>query len=197
MATAYFKSAGVKQMLGYVVDTWFGYAGWGVNEYFIDQPGRYTFNEAFFANQVSLDWNIAEYKKRNPQFNPSEVKRLTAANKDIMGLLYDRLTVAFYGDPAWEARTMPGKCQWEQKLESEGNKFILTITPEETDKEPRATGESLPWENPRPIVQWFPKRIKNPKIIEGEQHQPTVTDSFLLIPRSKTVPPMRISVEHE
>ena len=54
MALAWMNSAGVKQMIGYTVSTWFGYAGWGCLNYFVEQPGRYTFTEAFFANQQAL-----------------------------------------------------------------------------------------------------------------------------------------------
>ena len=47
MALAWLKSGGVRQMLGYTVPTWYGYAGWGCLDYFVEQPGRYDFAEAF------------------------------------------------------------------------------------------------------------------------------------------------------
>ncbi|MBP3558935.1 MAG: hypothetical protein J6K20_14715, partial [Thermoguttaceae bacterium] len=50
MALALIHSANVDQMVGYVVPTWFGYMGWGVQDYYIEQPGRFTLAEAFFAN---------------------------------------------------------------------------------------------------------------------------------------------------
>ena len=54
MAAAFLKSAGVRQMMGYVEVTWYGYMGWGCLDYFIEQPGRYSFTEAFFANHHAL-----------------------------------------------------------------------------------------------------------------------------------------------
>ncbi len=54
MALAFMNSAGVRQMMGYTVPTWYGYGGWGCLDYFVEQPGRYTFVEAFFANQHAL-----------------------------------------------------------------------------------------------------------------------------------------------
>jgi hypothetical protein len=54
MALAWMNSAGVVQMAGYTVPTWFGYMGWGLLDYFVEQPGRYTYAEAFFANQQAL-----------------------------------------------------------------------------------------------------------------------------------------------
>ena len=54
MAAAFLESAGVRQMMGYVEVTWYGYMGWGCLDYFIEQPGRYSFTEAFFANHHAL-----------------------------------------------------------------------------------------------------------------------------------------------
>ncbi|MGI9239216.1 MAG: hypothetical protein ACR2RV_00355, partial [Verrucomicrobiales bacterium] len=61
MALAWLKSAGVRQMLGYTVPTWYGYAGWGCLDYFVEQPGRYTLAEAFFANQHAMIHRIATH----------------------------------------------------------------------------------------------------------------------------------------
>lgn len=202
MASAYFNSAGVTQMLGYTVPTWFGFAGWGVNEYFLDQPGRYTFTEAFFANQVALDWCIGEYMKAHPDFDPGENRRMTRENRDIMGLLFDRHVVAFYGDPAWEARTMDAPRNWEQKLEIEAGgddpakvRMVFTVTPERPSETKKLSGESQPWNSPRPIVEWFPRRFSNVKVVEGEEFDPIVTDNFLLLPRHAEIPAVKIVLE--
>lgn len=54
MALAWMNDVGVRQMIGYTVPTWYGYAGWGCLDYFVEQPGRYTFAEAFHVNQHAL-----------------------------------------------------------------------------------------------------------------------------------------------
>ena len=59
MALAFMNSAGVNQMVGYTVPTWYGYAGWGMLDYFLEQPGRFTLAEAFFANQQALIHRLA------------------------------------------------------------------------------------------------------------------------------------------
>ncbi len=59
MALAYMHSAGVNQMIGYTVPSWYGYAGWGMLDYFLEQPGRFTLAEAFFANQQALLHRLA------------------------------------------------------------------------------------------------------------------------------------------
>ncbi len=54
MALAFLNSAGVNQMIGYTVPRWYGYAGWGLLDYFVEQPGRFTLAEAFYANEQAL-----------------------------------------------------------------------------------------------------------------------------------------------
>ena len=84
MALAWMHSIGIVQMTGYLEPTWFGYAGWGVHKYFINNPGNMTFAEAFFANQQSLLSNL----------------QADASNR---GLIFDQDCLAFYGDPAYSA----------------------------------------------------------------------------------------------
>lgn len=50
MALSWMASGGVRQMVGYVQPTWFGYAGWGVLDYFLEQPGRFNLSQAWLAN---------------------------------------------------------------------------------------------------------------------------------------------------
>ena len=41
-------------MAGYTELTWYGYSGWGMLDYCVEQPGRYTCAEAFAASQAAL-----------------------------------------------------------------------------------------------------------------------------------------------
>ena len=61
MALAFMNSAGVDQMIGYTVPTWYGYGGWGMLDYFVEQPGRFTLAEAFYANQQALIHRLETY----------------------------------------------------------------------------------------------------------------------------------------
>ncbi len=119
MALGWLHSGCVVQMTGYLVETWFGYGGWGVHKYFVNNPGSMTFAEAFFANQQSLLHQIvvnsapvADDLMRDHTaiyqqcFNSTESPS-PGYSRDVSGLLYDRDNVAFYGDPAWEARLTP------------------------------------------------------------------------------------------
>ena len=88
MALAWMNDVSVMQMIGYTKPTWFGYQGWGVLDYYVEQPGRYTLTEAFFANNHALIHRLGD------SATPS---------RDIRGLKFDRDVVAFYGDPKWSA----------------------------------------------------------------------------------------------
>ena len=115
MALAWMHSANIVQMVGYLEPTWFGYGGWGVHNYFINNPGSMTFATAFFANQQSLlhllhskyshhiETPLGEPMDVYTQcFNTTHTVR-DGMSRECSGLLYDRDNVAFYGDPAWEA----------------------------------------------------------------------------------------------
>jgi hypothetical protein len=169
MALAWMNDAGVRQMIGYTVPTWFGYAGWGCLDYFVEQPGRYTFGEAFLANHHAL------------------IHKLETTSEGRRGLEYDRDTLAFYGDPAWEARMAEGDCAYDQKLTIEGDTYTLTITPRLGDKsfEPvNMNGSQRGW---RPMVAFLPDRIGKATIVSGAELDPVVTDDFVLVPNPKTV----------
>jgi len=182
MALAWMNSAGVMQMMGYTVPTWFGYGGWGCLDYFVEQPGRYTFTEAFFANHHALVHRLAtEFAGADPRSRRSPAR----------GLLYDRDTVAFYGDPAWSARMAPGPVAWQQTLTEADGRFTFRITPKRGEKTFRPINTNGSQRGYRPIVAFLPHRVTDVKVLEGADLKPTVTDTFLLIPNPRTCDPDR------
>jgi len=173
MALAWMNSAGVHQMIGYTVPTWFGYAGWGCLDYFVEQPGRYTFNEAFFANHHAL------------------VYCLENGLGSQRGLRFDRDAVAFYGDPAWAARMADRPRAYEQELSANegvytfkvrGNRGADSFRPINTN------GSQRGW---RPIVEILPYRLQDIKMIDDSGLNPIVTDDFILIPNPREYDPNR------
>ncbi len=57
MALSWMKDGGVRQMVGYVVTTWFGAQGWGTMNTFVNSAGLYTANEAFhFVNTENIQF---------------------------------------------------------------------------------------------------------------------------------------------
>jgi len=125
MAITALSAGGFNQLVGYTVTTWFGRMGWGTLGKF-QSAQHVTLAEAFFmSNQALLEESGRRYpgllklnvdpvgkffdKVNGPEFaKQAGDAGITKFDKDALGLLHDRDTVAFYGDPRWEAR-MPGE----------------------------------------------------------------------------------------
>jgi zinc protease len=194
MALAWMKSAGVRQMVGYTVLTWYGYNGWGMLDYFVEQPGRYTAAEAFRANQIALvdrlQTNFPDLAKLEPEPGKSarsakvsdRAAKAGLKEQDGIGLLHDRDVVAFYGDPAWEARMADGPRAFEQTLSRDGDLCTLTIKPNKGAASFAAVNKNGAQRGGRPIVQFLDQRVKDVKIVEGAELSPIVGDDFVLVP---------------
>lgn len=186
MALAWMGSAGVDQMVGYTVETWYGYGGWGLNNYFLDQPGRFTLAESFFLANQALQYQI---QKRFPELNkvnfndwgPSGVCMPKLANainvtsmdgdeKDKLGLMWDRDTVAFYGDPAWTAKLAPKAEPWEQSVKVSGKRFTITLT--------AAKGADCG----RPPAIALPRGVGAIKVVSGTKYTPIIAGRFVMLP---------------
>jgi zinc protease len=200
MAVAWMNSAGVCQMLGYTVTSWYGYAGWGVLDYFVEQPGRYTFNKAFFANQVALIYRLntclPELLDQVSDDHLSIIvgKAAKAAGltaEDGRGLLYDRDVVAFYGDPAWEARMADRPKFFEQTLAEKKGLFTFEIKPNRGADSFKVVNSNGSQRGGRPFIAFFPKRLGSAKIIEGAELNPVITDNFILVPNPGTCDPSK------
>jgi zinc protease len=178
MALAWIHSAGVRQMTAYTVSTWYGHA-WGVNDYFLS--GAHTYAESFFLNHQALLWrlearfpvsarvNLEEYHiEEDPQLLARLARRHGLSHRDELGLLWDRDTIAFFGDPAWDARLeFQGQQVVEQTLsEKEGILTFEVVT--------RGAGS---WHRPPAAV--LPFRVKDVRILEGAA---LVTENFVLLP---------------
>ncbi|RMG00265.1 MAG: hypothetical protein D6741_07130, partial [Planctomycetota bacterium] len=160
MALAWMNSGGVRQMIGYTVPTWYGFMGWGILDYFLKQPGRYTLAESFVANHHALTWRLHNE---------------TLSARDEQGLRYDRETVALYGDPAWEARLAPGKCPYSLDVDfvpSDGG-VLCTI---------EVTADTTLPAGTRPIVVFLPHRIRDPRLVLMPRDKPVILDDAVLIP---------------
>jgi zinc protease len=172
--------------------------GWGVLDYFVEQPGRFSLTEAFFANQAALihrletafpdvarEEVIGDMGECATPVKPSPAgTSLNLSVADGHGLLFDRDVVAFYGDPAWEARLAPGKLNWEQSLHDTDGTWQFDVKPLDGAASFDTVNANGSQRGGRPIIQFFPRRL-NPatvKIIEGADLHPVVTDTFLLIP---------------
>ena len=195
MALAFMKSAGVAQMLGYTVTTWYGYAGRVCLDYFVEQPGRYTFAEAFFANQHALIHRIATYFPELLEADIDadgrtsvsivvgpEAKAAGLTAEDGRGLLYDRDALAFYGDPAWVARMANNDLSWDQALSEKDGVWTLEIKLRRGAQSFDPINRNGSQRGGRPIIEYLPRRIRHAQVLEGADLAPVITDDFVLVP---------------
>jgi len=200
MALAWMNNVGVRQMIGYTVLTWYGYGGWGVLDYFVEQPGRYTLTEAFHANHHALVHRLDTYYDNVvstevapgagniPTTAPNDRGRsLHLTPFDSRGLLWDRDTVAFYGDPAWSARMAPLPCSYGQELMVAGGTYTLTITPQRGNRSFEPVNTNGSQRGGRPVIAFLDHRITDVKVIAGSELEPVITDDFILVPNPKNV----------
>lgn len=166
MALALMRSAGVHQMVGYTIPTWYGYGGWGVKDYFSElQAGRFSLSEAHFANQVALIHNL---------------ETLPPGDRARRGLSADRDVVVLLGDPAWEARMSERPLPWTQSLAEEDGVYTFTVTA-------HSRGD---WDN-RPVIELLPHRLGEIELLEGADYKPVISDNFILIKFNEGVLPMK------
>ena len=184
MALAWMNSAGVRQMLGYTVPTWFGYQGWGVLDYYVEQPGRYSYTEAFFANHHALVHKLrTEYPELADAAPPPG--KVMGRHGEGSGLLFDRDTVAFYGDPAWEARMAEGPRRWDQHLSEQDGTWTFVVEPKAGPETFQPVNKNGAQRGGRPIVQFLPRRVGPVEIVAGAELKPLVADDFILVPLPK------------
>jgi len=190
MALGWLGSGGANQMVGYTVSTWYGAMGWGTRDRLLDLPGRYTLAEAFFFTNQCIIYRLNKHHPESAsveldRFNMESDRRLLGrhaarlgyrkwnkAAKDHLGLLWDRDTVAFYGDPAWEARLKPRKLPLSTDLSHEGGTYKLTVRVRRACKPAK------------PLAMFLPHRVRDVKLLAGRQLDPLITDNFILLMRS-------------
>ncbi len=188
MALGWLGSGGAVQMVGYTVSTWFGAMGWGARDRLLDLPGRHDLAEAFYFSNQDIVYRLhKEFPKAAEvefdRFNIETDKRLMGAcaaklgykkfdaqAKKHMGLLWDRDTVAFYGDPAYDARLAARELPVSTELTEAGGTWTLTVRAKEDCK------------LKKPLAMLLPKRIGPAKVSEGRDLEAVITDDFIMLP---------------
>ncbi len=178
MATAWMHSGGVLQMFGYTAVTFHGYMGWGIKTYFNNQ---YTLAESFFFNNQALVWELQKLFPDQAGINfdsykSADIRGMAKKHKinggKLLGHLWDRDTVAFYGDPAWAARLPVETPEWTTTYSHEGENVTIEI-------HVHKDGE---WGD-RPLAIPFPKRLGGIRLVSCTPAMDAlVTDGFALLP---------------
>jgi hypothetical protein len=161
MALGWLHTGGASQYSGYTVTTWYGYAGWGVADYFITLKDRFTYAEAVFLNNQALLYDLDN----------------VTPGTDSTGLAHDRDVYAFYGDPACHARlenTTTADPAYDQELIVTGSGAGLdTLTFRIT-----MNRDGHPGRHP---IALFPAKLESPSIISTDANDAVVNDGFALL----------------
>ena len=199
MAIAWMNDANAATMIGYVVTTWHGRNGWGGLKYWITNPGRYTLSEAVFVNQQDFlhqqhQWFPSLLKERYPDFGRDEFRLARQRMQEVMGddfsmeeigFWHDRDVLAYYGDPKWNVRLqeVEGETDFEVTSEIRGKKSYVTIKTKENFSLQRMKGDNWKKEHvlDLPFSYFFPQRLCNPTLAEGQEWDVAVDENFLLV----------------
>jgi hypothetical protein len=144
IALAMMHSAGVTQMVGYTVTTWYGAAGGTAAGCFQNQPGRFTLAESFFISDAVVTRRLVkEFPGRErfivkdyPETDLGPVVRqlgepfpeTRAQQTALIGLTWDHDTLALYGDPAWNVRVAQHPSEFDQRLVQNKDGWELKVT---------------------------------------------------------------------
>jgi len=101
---------------------------------------------------------------------------------DGLGLLYDRDAVAFYGDPAWEARMAKSDLAWDRALSEKDGVWTFEIKPRHGAQTFDPINRNGAQRGGRPTIEYLPHRIRPALVLEGAELAPVITDDFVLVP---------------
>lgn len=200
MAVAWLSGMDATSMIGYVVTTWYGRNGWGGLKYWVANAGRLTLAQAVYLNQQDMlrtenEWHpkmlTVNYPFSEIEFGQREkfekqFKTVTGQQptKDQMGFVHDRDVVVLYGDPAWDVKMQnPKPLGYKVDFKVKGKQCFVTITTNEYFDGGLMKGGKLKQEHVTdiPFAYYFPKRVNNPRLAEGQKWKVAVAEDFLLL----------------
>ena len=171
-------------------------------KYWLTTPGRYSLAEAVYLNQQDFlnqqyEWNPKMLTVEFPfdstgiSMKFGEARRnlqsigIEEPTMDQIGFMHDRDVLAYYGDPKWDVRLqeIPEENDFTVKSEIKGKKCVITVTTRDDFDLKRMAGDDFKKEHvlDLPFSYFFPKRLKNPVLAEGQSWKAVVDENFLLI----------------
>ena len=152
--------AGALQFAGYTRESWYGYMGWGVGDYFFLLKDRFTFAESVYLNNQAL---LFDLEHKPPGINEQ-------------GHLYDRDVFVLYGDPALEVRIVPTAelPLYSQELifeEIEPNQYRVKFSVR-MEKNGKVS---------RPAAAFLPQKIFSVSGLETNSYKVGTSDNFILM----------------
>lgn len=183
MAVTALSAYTCNQVVGYTVPSWFGEGGWGTLSMFVSNTTGTSLAEAWFLNNQFLLHKTIEIDEKllQAEFNDDRVTyqfqisinhsgaALRPDNaRQAVGLVHDRDTVAFYGDPAWSASVDSSQAPAPYSI-TWNDTNSLTITANSDTKGRCAI--------------WFPNADIAKGCKECSMEGAVLTDDFVLIPQ--------------
>ena len=208
MAAAWMNGSNAATMIGYVVTTWHGRSGWGALKYWVTSPDRYTLAEAVYLNQQDLlyqhnEWTPELYDELYDFSSDSFWDELTTAGArleevlgreidfecaedwDMIGFWHDRDVLVYYGDPKWSVmlQSVDNERDYTVTSRFDEGQYIVTITTDENFSLERMQGDKFKQEHvlDLPFSYFFPERITNPRLAEGQEWDTVLDENFLLV----------------
>lgn len=207
MAAAWMNGSNVTTMIGYVVTTWHGRSGWGALKYWVTSPDRYTLAEAVYMNQQDFlhQHSVWTPELLNASYNYCDkfMEELTSAAEtlgeslgrevdldnpadwDMVGFWHDRDVLVYYGDPKWDVRLQSVESERDYTIttDSKGGKYTITITTGDNFSLERMRGDKFKQEHvlDLPFNYFFPERIENPRLADGQMWDVVVDENFILV----------------
>lgn len=199
MAIAWMNGSNAATMIGYVVTTWHGRNGWGGLKYWVTNPGRYTLAESIYLNQqdflyqqsqwssnfLELEYPFDNGEQRGAMKLLKEEAGIENPTWDQVGFMHDRDVLAYYGDPKWDVRLqqVKGETDYSVKWKLSKNKCVITIKTDENFSLNRMIGDQFKEEHvlDLPFSYFFPERVNNPRLAEGQEWNVVLDENFLFI----------------
>lgn len=124
---------------------------------------------------------------------------LEEVTMDMVGFLYDRDVVAYYGDPLWNVRMQPveGETDFTVTQKQKGKVVTVTITTAENFSLERMEGGHFKEEHVLnlPFNYFFPARLNHPTVVPGQSWDAVVDENFLLIYDPKFEPNQTYTIQ--
>lgn len=184
-------------VIGYVTPNWYGVGGYGVVKHWLASAGRHTLPEAAFLNRQDI---IARLNRWNPRLagmnfpyeqveEPvdiiSEATGTDLPTRELIGYLYDRDAVAYYGDPKWDVRLQGDTTErgFTVKMETGEKSCTITVTtlPGFNTNQMVGGGYKPEYTRNLPFSYIFPERLPNARLAAGQAWDAVTDENFILI----------------
>ena len=111
---------------------------------------------------------------------------------DMVGFWHDRDVLAYYGDPKWSVMLQPvaAECDYDVTMAVEDSKCTIIIVTKDNFSLERMRGDKFKQEHvlDLPFNYFFPSRLKNPRLAEGQPWDVVLDENFILVRNAEFEP---------